>query len=252
VNLLVVEDDPRVADFLVRGLRAEGYLVAEARSGPGGLEVARSQAFDLILLDLMLPGLSGLDLCRELRARGVLTPILMLTALDTTEDKIKGLRAGGDDYLTKPFDVDELLARIEALIRRNRGFALQTHQLVVGDLIFDRETLTVRRGERTIELTAKELALLELLMSTPEKVFSRERILNRVWGYAEDPLTNVVDVYIRRLRVKLGDQTGGPTIKTVRGIGYRLTTLGGRRCQTADNGSASASDRLSARLIPPS
>lgn len=227
MNLLVVEDDPRVADFLVRGLRAEGYLVAEARSGPEGLELARSQAFDVILLDLMLPGLSGLDLCRELRARGLLTPILMLTALDATEDKIKGLRAGGDDYLTKPFDVDELLARIEALIRRNRGFAPQTHQLVVGDLIFDRETLTVRQGEGTIELTAKELALLELLMSAPDKVFSRERILNRVWGYAEDPLTNVVDVYIRRLRVKLGERPGGPTIKTVRGIGYRLATLGG-------------------------
>jgi DNA-binding response OmpR family regulator len=222
VNLLVVEDNLRVADFLARGLRAEGYLVTVARSGPEGLELGRSQPFDLILLDLMLPGLSGLEVCQELRARQVLTPILMLTALDTTEDKIKGLRLGADDYLTKPFDVDELLARMEALIRRNRGFEPDSRQLVVGDLVFDRETLTVRRGDRVIELTAKELALLELLMNSPGKVFSRERILNRVWGYAEDPLTNVVDVYIRRLRSKIDEGSDTTLIKTLRGIGYKL------------------------------
>lgn len=222
MNLLVVEDDLRVADFLARGLRAEGYLVTVARSGPEGLELGRSQPFDLILLDLMLPGLSGLEVCQELRARRVLTPILMLTALDTTEDKIKGLRLGADDYLTKPFDVDELLARMEALIRRNRGFEPDSRQLVVGDLVFDRETLTVRRGDRVIELTAKELALLELLMNSPGKVFSRERILNRVWGYAEDPLTNVVDVYIRRLRSKIDEGSDTTLIKTLRGIGYKL------------------------------
>lgn len=227
MNLLVVEDDPRVADFLARGLRAEGYLITVARTGPEGLELGRSQPFDLILLDLMLPGLSGLEVCQELRARQVLTPILMLTALDTTEDKIKGLRLGADDYLIKPFDVDELLARIEALIRRNRGFTADSKQLVVGDLVFDRETLTVRRGEHPIELTAKELALLELLMSAPGKVFSRERILNRVWGYAEDPLTNVVDVYIRRLRGKIDDGHTLPLIKTLRGIGYKLDPSGG-------------------------
>jgi DNA-binding response OmpR family regulator len=227
MNLLVVEDDPRVADFLARGLRAEGYLITVARTGPEGLELGRSQPFDLILLDLMLPGLSGLEVCQELRARRVLTPILMLTALDTTEDKIKGLRLGADDYLIKPFDVDELLARIEALIRRNRGFTADSKQLVVGDLVFDRETLTVRRGNRPVDLTAKELALLELLMSAPGKVFSRERILNRVWGYAEDPLTNVVDVYIRRLRSKIEQGTATPLIKTLRGIGYKLDPSGG-------------------------
>lgn len=227
MNLLVVEDDPRVADFLARGLRAEGYLITVARTGPEGLELGRSQPFDLIVLDLMLPGLSGLEVCQELRARQVLTPILMLTALDTTEDKIKGLRLGADDYLIKPFDVDELLARIEALIRRNRGFTADSKQLVVGDLVFDRETLTVRRGAHPIELTAKELALLELLMSAPGKVFSRERILNRVWGYAEDPLTNVIDVYIRRLRGKIDDGHTLPLIKTLRGIGYKLDPSGG-------------------------
>jgi DNA-binding response OmpR family regulator len=222
VNLLVVEDDPRVSDFLARGLRTEGYLVTVARSGTEGLELGRSQPFDLILLDLMLPGLSGLEVCQELRARRILAPILMLTALDTIDDKIKGLRLGADDYLTKPFDVDELLARIEALIRRNRGFVTDFKQLVVGDLVFDRETLTVRRGDRPIELTAKELALLELFMSAPGKVFSRERILNSVWGYAEDPLTNVVDVYIRRLRGKIDEDGEATLIKTLRGIGYKL------------------------------
>ena len=227
MNLLVVEDDPRVADFLARGLRAEGYLITVTRTGAEGLELGCSQPFDLILLDLMLPDLSGLEVCQQLRARRVLTPILMLTALDTTEDKIKGLRLGADDYLTKPFDVDELLARIEALIRRKRGFTADSKQLVVGDLVFDRDTFTVRRGERSIELTAKELALLELLMSAPGKVFSRERILNRVWGYAEDPLTNVVDVYIRRLRSKIEEEAAAPLIKTLRGIGYKLDPSGG-------------------------
>lgn len=201
---------------------AEGYFITVARSGPEGLELGRSDAFDLILLDLMLPGLSGLEVCQELRARQISTPILILTALDTTEDKIKGLRLGADDYLTKPFDVDELLARIEALIRRNRGFASDLKQMVVGDLVFNRETFTVQRGGRLIELTAKELALLELLMNAPGKVFSRERILNSVWGYAEDPLTNVVDVYIRRLRSKLDQGNTSTLIKTLRGISYKL------------------------------
>jgi len=222
VSLLVVEDEPRVADFLARGLRTEGYPVTLARAGREGLDLARTHPFDLILLDLMLPDMSGLAVCQELRARGIRTPILILTALDTTEDKVKGLRLGADDYLTKPFDVDELLARIEALIRRSRGLPPDARQLVVGDLVFDRESLTVHRGERAIDLTAKELALLELLMSAPGKVLSRERILNTVWGYAEDPLTNVVDGYISRLRSKI-DQGRTPTlIKTLRGIGYKL------------------------------
>jgi len=222
VNVLLVEDDARVADFLVRGLRAEGYLVTPARSGREGLDFGRSHPFDLILLDLMLPDMSGLGVCQELRAKRIRTPILILSALDTTEDKIKALRLGADDYLTKPFDVDELLARIEALIRRSHGFSPESAQLVVGDLVFDRDALTVQRGGRAIELTAKELALLEMLMSAPGKVLSRERILNTVWGYAEDPLTNVVDVYISRLRSKIDGGGGQTLIKTLRGIGYKL------------------------------
>jgi len=222
MNLLLVEDESRVADFLERGLRAEGYQVMVAREGREGLGLARAYSFDLILLDLMLPDMSGLAVCQELRASGLRVPILILTALDTAEHKIKGLRLGADDYLTKPFDVEELLARIEALIRRSQGFPQQTSQLVVGDLVFDRDSLTVQKGGQDIGLTAKELAVLELLMSMPGKVLSRERILNTVWGYAEDPLTNVVDVYISRLRGKI-DPEGGPTlIKTLRGIGYRF------------------------------
>ena len=222
MNLLLVEDDPRVSDFLVRGLRAEGYGVTLAVSGSEGLNFGLTVEFDLILLDLVLPGMPGLEVCQELRARRMLTPILMLTALDTVEDKVEGLRIGADDYLTKPFDFDELLAHIQALIRRSHRFAVKSEQLTVADLVFDRQTLRVQRGERVIELTAKELALLELLMSVPGKVFSRTRILSNVWGYAKDPLTNVVDVYIRRLRNKIDEGAAKPLIKTVRGMGYKL------------------------------
>jgi DNA-binding response OmpR family regulator len=150
------------------------------------------------------------------------TPILMLTAMDTLEDKIKGLKIGADDYLAKPFDFDELLARMEALVRRSHNFAPSSHLLQVGDLVLDRELLEVRRGDDTIKLTAKELAILELLISAPGRVFSRTRILNQVWGYSEDPLTNVVDVYIARLRRKIDTPGRDPLFETVRGHGYRL------------------------------
>ena len=222
MSLLLVEDDSRVSDFLVRGLHAEGYGVTLAVSGSEGLNFGLTGEFDLILLDLVLPGMPGLEVCQELRARRMLTPILMLTALDTVEDKVEGLRIGADDYLTKPFDFDELLAHIQVLIRRSHRFAVKSEQLTVADLVFDRQTLRVQRGERVIELTAKELALLELLMSVPGKVFSRTRILNNVRGYAKDPLTNVVDVYIRRLRNKIDEGAAKPLIKTVRGMGYKL------------------------------
>jgi DNA-binding response OmpR family regulator len=224
VTLLLVEDDARVADFLLRGLEAEGYTVAHAVDGPSGLARASSgEPYEMMIVDVMLPGFSGRELTRRLRAGGHTTPVLMLTAMDAVEDKIEGLRGGADDYLTKPFDFDELLARIEALIRRGRGFeAKPDPRLIVRDLVLDRESMEVRRGDRLVELTGKEFQLLELLMSAPGKVLSRTRILNKVWGYDSDPLTNVVDVYIRRIRAKLELDSDSGLIRTVRGYGYKL------------------------------
>lgn len=224
-NILVVEDDTRVADFLVRGLRAEGYRVELARTGPEGLEMARSaEPGVLLLLDLMLPGLSGLELCQTLRAEGRQMPMLMLSALNNTEDKVNGLRLGADDYLTKPFAFEELLARIEALLRRGREQRPRASTLQVADLVLDLESMQASRAGQSIALTARELAFLELLMSAPGRVYSRERILSNVWGTNEDPLTNVVDVYVRRLRTKIDDGHALALIKTVRGFGYRLDT----------------------------
>lgn len=222
MNILIVEDDPRVADFLERGLRAEGYRVQLARTGTEGLALARSADLSLLLLDLMLPGLSGLELCQTLRAEGRHTPVLMLTAMSALEDKIKGLRLGADDYLTKPFAFEELLARIEALLRRGREQRVTATSLQVADLVLDRERMQVTRAGRPITLTAKELAFLELMMSAPGRVYSRERILSNVWGTNEDPLTNVVDVYVRRLRAKIDEGHPLALLKTVRGLGYRL------------------------------
>lgn len=221
-NLLVVEDDVRVADFLVRGLKAEGYAVQLARTGPQGLDMARSGEFALLLLDLMLPGLNGLDLCQTLRAEGHTLPVLMLTAMSATEDKVKGLRLGADDYLTKPFDFEELLARIEALLRRGRSQRPRATVLQVADLVLDRDRMQAERAGRPLSLTAKELAFLELLMSAPGRLYSRERILANVWGTYEDPLTNIVDVYVRRLRTKIDEGHALPLLKTVRGLGYKL------------------------------
>ncbi|MFH0133562.1 response regulator transcription factor [Variovorax sp. EL159] len=222
MNILVVEDDARVADFLLRGLSAEGYRVQLARTGPEGLALARDSDLSLLLLDLMLPGLSGLELCQTLRAEGRQVPVLMLTALSNTEDKVSGLRLGADDYLTKPFAFEELLARIEALLRRGREQRPRAASLQVADLVLDRERMEVTRAGKPVPLTAKELAFLELLMAAPGRVYSRERILSNVWGTNEDPLTNIVDVYVRRLRAKIDDGHPVPLLKTVRGLGYRL------------------------------
>ena len=222
MNVLLVEDEPRVADFIDRGLRAESHGVTVAENGGDGIELAKTGDFDVIILDLMLPDMHGYDVCQRLRQDGQHTPILMLTAMDAIEDKIKGIKIGADDYLTKPFDFDELLVRIEALVRRTHNFTQNSNFLTVGDLELDRELLEVKRGGEQIKLTAKELAILELLMSAPGRVFSRTRILNQVWGYSEDPLTNVVDVYIARLRRKIDTKGREPLIETVRGHGYRL------------------------------
>ena len=228
----MVEDDVRVADFLDRGLRAEGYRVQVARNGPDGLRMAQVLAqqsiqqneVSIVLMDVMLPGMNGLDVCQQLRATGVALPIMMLTAMGTLEDRVTGLKLGADDYLAKPFAFEELLARIEALARRSQDFkpnAAKT-QLVVADLVLDLNTMRVNRAGDLIELTSKELAVLELLMSAPGRLFSRERILANAWGANEDPLTNIVDVYIRRLRAKIDEGREISLIHTQRGLGYRL------------------------------
>jgi DNA-binding response OmpR family regulator len=223
MNILVVEDEPLVADFLVRGLSAEGHAVQTAVDGAEGQGYALAGGFDIILLDVMLPVRSGLEVCEALRGAGVTTPILMLTALDAVTDRIEGLRRGADDYVIKPYAFDELLARIDALVRRSarRTKSQEERRFTCGDLELDRETLEIRRGGARLELTAKEIGILELLMSRPGSVVSRERILNSVWGVHADPLTNVVDVYIGRLRRKL-QAHGPPMIETIRGFGYRL------------------------------
>ena len=235
MNILLVEDDARISDFLDRGLRAEGYRVQVARTGPEGLALALEAAkrahgdgvTTVILLDVMLPGMSGLEVCQTLRASQVQLPILMLTALGSIEDRVSGLRLGADDYLVKPFEFEELLARIKALARRAPiQSPAKTDVRIVADLEFDTRAMRASRAGRTIALTARELALLELLMAAPGRLFSRERILANVWGTNEDPLTNVVDVFIRRLRSKIDEGFDRQLIHTQRGLGYRLEDMG--------------------------
>lgn len=227
MNLLLIEDDPRIVEFLDRGLRAEGHTVEVASNGQLGLEKARAKAWDAIILDLMLPVLDGRELCRTLRMERNTTPVIILTALDTTEDVVRGLRMGADDYLTKPFAFDELLARLETLPKRARRTAQAANEttLMAADLSFDRDALIVRRAGVELDLTSLEYALLEFLMLEQGKVLSRARILQNVWGAHEDPLTNVVDVYIRRLRAKIDDPFEHKLITTIRGRGYRLAAF---------------------------
>jgi DNA-binding response OmpR family regulator len=223
MNILLVEDDDRISRFLARGLKAEGYSVDVASTGRQGLEFGFGEHLSLIILDVMLPDMSGRDVCQQLRGQGVRTPILMLTALDSIDDRVSGLKTGADDYLTKPFAFEELLARIEALLRRSGDFSERPESLRMADLELDRGTLQVRRSDKPVDLTAKELALLEFLMSAEGKVVSRTRILETVWGQSTDPLTNIVDVYVRRLRAKIDEGHDVPLIHTVRGYGYRMS-----------------------------
>ena len=223
MRILIVEDETRIADFLQRGLRAEGHFCLVANDGETGLSLAMEGDFDLILLDLMLPGIHGHEVCQQLRMKQVNTPLIILSAMDSLDDVIAGLRMGADDYMTKPFSFEELLARIETIMRRNSVIANQEQKLKAGPLVFDRQSLRFSAGGREIKLTAKELAIIELLMSNPDTLFSRERILNNVWGMSMDPLTNVVDVYIGKLRKKIDRASGSSMIETVRGLGYRLS-----------------------------
>jgi DNA-binding response OmpR family regulator len=222
MNVLLVEDDERIVEFVRRGLEAQGHRVEVARAGLEALRRAPARDCELIILDLLLPDLDGREVCRRLRAAGVATPILMLTALDTLEDKVRGLRIGADDYLAKPFAFEELLARVHALGRRGASYRDAPAELRAHDLVLDLGSREARRGDRPVQLTPKEFALLECLMRTPGKVVSRALILEQVWGCSSHPLTNVVEVYIRHLRRKVDQGAPIPLIETVRGFGYRI------------------------------
>ena len=230
MNLLLVEDDERVRRFVVRGLQAEGHAVTLACDGVDGFERASSEDYDVLVLDVMLPRLDGRQLCARLRDANLCTPILMLTALDQVEAKVEALRGGADDYLTKPFDFDELLARIEALGRRARGYSTEPPKVVdILNLRIDRDAMTVALDGLPVALTAKEFQLLDMFVAARGKVLSRTRILNKIWGYDSDPLTNVVDVYVQRLRRKLARLGSDVVIRTRRAEGYQLTIGPGDR-----------------------
>lgn len=220
VHILVVEDDADIADVLQRGLQAEGYRVDTVGNGRDAITRTREQDYRLIILDLILPDLDGMEVCRTLRHEQSQALILMLTARDGLDDKIQGLRFGADDYLTKPFSFEELCARLQALLRRSHYREIET-VLRVGDLTLDQTTRGVYRGDREIPLTTREFMLLEYLMANAGKILSRAQILYDVWKQDFDPQTNVVDVYIRYLRNKLGDDPGS-LIRTIRGIGYTI------------------------------
>lgn len=220
MRLLVVEDERRIAGFIRRGLEEEHHTVDVAPDGDEALALATTNDYDVIVLDLLLPRLNGLTVCQELRARNVTTPILIVTAKDSVQDRVTGLNVGADDYLTKPFAFDELLARVNALARRR---ALdRTPLLHVGDLTLDLLTHQVRRGGELIVLTNKEYALLALLMRRPGQVLSRAQIAEQIWESELDNESNVIDVYIRYLRRKIDEGRDRPLIHTVRGVGYTL------------------------------
>jgi DNA-binding response OmpR family regulator len=220
MRILVVDDDRRLCAVIKRGLLEEAYAVDLAYDGEEGAYLAEVNPYDLVILDIMLPNKNGIQVCHELRAKKVNTPILMLTAKDTVEDRVKGLDTGADDYLVKPFAFSELLARVRALLRREG--MLKSPELRVGDLILNTLTRQVWRGQRPIELTTKEYVILEYLMRHPNAVVTRTMIEEHAWDYDFDSLSNLVDVYIRRLRRKIDDEKDDGLIQTVRGAGYRL------------------------------
>ncbi|MBF9151581.1 response regulator transcription factor [Novosphingobium jiangmenense] len=226
MKLLLIEDEVELAATIHRGLTQEGCKVTLATDGGTGLELARGMAFDFILLDVNLPDLSGFEVCAALRESGVTTPIIMVTARDEVADRIRGLKGGADDYLPKPFAFEELLARMDAVKRRMEPLHTNPVQadgsLTVGDLHFDPRTMTLTRAGSPVQLTVKEMGVLRLLMESPGTVISRSEILRAVWGIEDDPLTNIVEVYLSRLRRKL-HALGPPVVENVRGFGYRLT-----------------------------
>ncbi len=219
-NILVVEDDPRLSQFVKTELSLEGYNVTVATNGMDGLTLAREVLPELIILDWMLPGISGLDLCLRLRKTGIKTAIIMLTAKDEIPDRVAGLNAGADDYVTKPFSIEELLARVKAHLRRNHSEELDI--LTFEDLSLNRLTREVYRNQHLIELTAKEFDLLAFLMQHPHQVLTRDQILEQVWGYDFMGGSNIIEVYIRALRIKVEANNPKRLFHTVRGVGYVL------------------------------
>ena len=222
MRLLVVEDDVRLASTLERGLRQEGHAVELAHTGPDALSLASDVEYDVVVLDVMLPGRDGLAVCRALRRRGRWTPVLMLTARADVSDRIAGLDAGADDYLVKPFDFGELVARLDALFRRRSPAPAPARVLEVGDLHIDASAQVVSRAGRSVEVTARELAVLECLARHPGEVVSREQLLESVWSESYDGSPNIVDVYVGYLRKKLERPFGRRLIRTVRGVGFVL------------------------------
>jgi two-component system, OmpR family, response regulator len=221
MRLLVVEDDPTIASFVTKGLQEAGYAVDVATDGDHGLQLALHEPYDAAVLDVMLPGRDGLSVIEELRRRRVNVPVLILSARHSVDDRVKGLQAGGDDYLTKPFAFSELLARVQALIRRSQGSPEPT-RLVVGDLSLDLASRRVERAGRVLDLRPREYALLEYLMRNAGRVVTKTMVMEHVWNYSFDPRTNVVDVLVFRLRERVDKDFETKLIHTVRGIGYVL------------------------------
>ncbi len=220
MRVLLVEDDARIARFVAKGLREESYAVDIAENGNDAVYQTEINDYDLIILDIMIPGMDGLAVCQAIRAAGKRTPILMLTARDGVDDRITGLDSGADDYLTKPFEFRELLARLRALLRRQSD--LRPPRIIVGDLELDTASQTAKRGNRSIPLTAKEYALLEYFARNAGRVIGRSEIAEHVWDETFDPFSNLIEVYVNRLRRKLGDEGGKPLLQTRRGSGYVL------------------------------
>jgi two-component system OmpR family response regulator len=220
MKILVIEDDPKISSFVEKGLKEQGYVVDTCNDGDSGYDLASEETYDVILLDIMLPGRDGLSILRGLRDQKNTVPVILLTARSGLNERVEGLNLGADDYLPKPFFMEELLARITAVSRRASGEQLSViHAGTIGLNLITRE---VKKNDETLELTSREFNLLELLMRSPGRVYSRTQLLEQVWGYDFDPQTNVVDVYIRRVRSKIDAPETASIIETVRGVGYRF------------------------------